>query len=317
MVKNLDYLVLKPESEFMENVTKSGFVSIIGRPNVGKSTLMNKIIGQKIAITSSKPQTTRTKISTVYTKGNVQMIFVDTPGLHKAKNKLGENMVSTAKRTFNESDVCLYLVEADTFIGEQDENILSLLKTVSIPIILVINKVDKVEKSVVFETITKYKDLINFADIVPLSAKSGRNIDTLLEVVEKYLPEGPFYYDPEPLTDQPERQIVSEIIREKGLRCLGEEIPHGIAVVIDSMQFNKNVVNIDASIICERESHKGMIIGKGGSKIKEIGSKARIDIEKLLDKKVNLRLFVKIKENWRDSDYLLKNFGFTNEESDE
>ncbi len=301
----------------MENVTKSGFVSIIGRPNVGKSTLMNKIIGQKIAITSSKPQTTRTKISTVYTKGNVQMIFVDTPGLHKAKNKLGENMVSTAKRTFNESDVCLYLVEADTFIGEQDENILSLLKTVSIPIILVINKVDKVEKSVVFETITKYKDLINFADIVPLSAKSGRNIDTLLEVVEKYLPEGPFYYDPETLTDQPERQIVSEIIREKGLRCLGEEIPHGIAVVIDSMQFNKNVVNIDASIICERESHKGMIIGKGGSKIKEIGSKARIDIEKLLDKKVNLRLFVKIKENWRDSDYLLKNFGFTNEESDE
>ena len=317
MVKNLDYLVLKPESEFMENVTKSGFVSIIGRPNVGKSTLMNKIIGQKIAITSSKPQTTRTKISTVYTKGNVQMIFVDTPGLHKAKNKLGENMVSTAKRTFNESDVCLYLVEADTFIGEQDENILSLLKTVSIPIILVINKVDKVEKSVVFETITKYKDLINFADIVPLSAKSGRNIDTLLEVVEKYLPEGPFYYDPETLTDQPEKQIVSEIIREKGLRCLGEEIPHGIAVVIDSMQFNKNVVNIDASIICERESHKGMIIGKGGSKIKEIGSKARIDIEKLLDKKVNLRLFVKIKENWRDSDYLLKNFGFTNEESDE
>lgn len=301
----------------MENVTKSGFVSIIGRPNVGKSTLMNKIIGQKIAITSSKPQTTRTKISTVYTKGNVQMIFVDTPGLHKAKNKLGENMVSTAKRTFNESDVCLYLVEADTFIGEQDENILSLLKTVSIPIILVINKVDKVEKSVVFETITKYKDLVNFADIVPLSAKSGRNIDTLLEVVEKYLPEGPFYYDPETLTDQPERQIVSEIIREKGLRCLGEEIPHGIAVAIDSMQFNKNVVNIDASIICERESHKGMIIGKGGSKIKEIGSKARIDIEKLLDKKVNLRLFVKIKENWRDSDYLLKNFGFTNEESDE
>ena len=270
-----------------------------------------------IAITSSKPQTTRTKISTVYTKGNTQMIFVDTPGLHKAKNKLGENMVSTAKRTFNESDVCLYLIEADTFIGEQDENILSLLRTVSIPIILVINKVDKVEKSVVFETITKYKDLIEFAEIVPLSAKTGRNIETLLEVIEKYLPEGPFYYDPETLTDQPERQIVSEIIREKGLRCLGEEIPHGIAVVIEKMQFSKNIVDIEASIICERESHKGMIIGKGGSKIKEIGSKARIDIEKMLDKKVNLKLFVKIKENWRDSDYLLKNFGLSGDEADE
>ncbi|MBO4346539.1 MAG: GTPase Era [Lachnospiraceae bacterium] len=301
----------------MEQKTRSGFVSIIGRPNVGKSTLMNKIIGQKIAITSSKPQTTRTKISTVYTKGNTQMIFVDTPGLHKAKNKLGENMVSTAKRTFNESDVCLYLIEADTFIGEQDENILSLLRTVSIPIILVINKVDKVEKSVVFETITKYKDLIEFAEIVPLSAKTGRNIETLLEVIEKYLPEGPFYYDPETLTDQPERQIVSEIIREKGLRCLGEEIPHGIAVVIEKMQFSKNIVDIEASIICERESHKGMIIGKGGSKIKEIGSKARIDIEKMLDKKVNLKLFVKIKENWRDSDYLLKNFGLSGDEADE
>ncbi len=301
----------------MEQKTRSGFVSIIGRPNVGKSTLMNKIIGQKIAITSSKPQTTRTKISTVYTKGNTQMIFVDTPGLHKAKNKLGENMVSTAKRTFNESDVCLYLIEADTFIGEQDENILSLLRTVSIPIILVINKVDKVEKSVVFETITKYKDLVKFAEIVPLSAKTGRNIETLLEVIEKYLPEGPFYYDPETLTDQPERQIVSEIIREKGLRCLGEEIPHGIAVVIEKMQFSKNIVDIEASIICERESHKGMIIGKGGSKIKEIGSKARIDIEKMLDKKVNLKLFVKIKENWRDSDYLLKNFGLSGDEADE
>lgn len=301
----------------MEQKTRSGFVSIIGRPNVGKSTLMNKIIGQKIAITSSKPQTTRTKISTVYTKGNTQMIFVDTPGLHKAKNKLGEIMVSTAKKTFNESDVCLYLIEADTFIGEQDENILSLLRTVSIPIILVINKVDKVEKSVVFETITKYKDLIEFAEIVPLSAKTGRNIETLLEVIEKYLPEGPFYYDPETLTDQPERQIVSEIIREKGLRCLGEEIPHGIAVVIEKMQFSKNIVDIEASIICERESHKGMIIGKGGSKIKEIGSKARIDIEKMLDKKVNLKLFVKIKENWRDSDYLLKNFGLSGDEADE
>ena len=297
--------------------TKSGFVSIIGRPNVGKSTLMNRIIGTKIAITSSKPQTTRTKISTVYTKDNVQMVFVDTPGLHKAKNKLGEQMVSTAKRSFNESDVCLYITEADTFIGEQDENILALLHTVNIPIILVINKVDKVEKSVVFEMINKYKDLVEFADIVPLSAKTGRNVDTLLEVIEKFLPEGPFYYEPDTLTDQPERQIVSEIIREKSLRCLGEEIPHGIAVVIEKMQFGKNIVNIEASIICERESHKGMIIGKGGSKIKEIGQKSRQDIEKFLDKKVNLQLFVKIKENWRDSDYLLKNFGLYSEDGNE
>lgn len=301
----------------MEEKTKSGFVSIIGRPNVGKSTLMNKIIGQKIAITSDKPQTTRTRISTVYTKDNVQMIFVDTPGIHKAKNKLGENMVSTAKRTFNESDVCLYLIEADTFIGEQDESILSLLRTVEIPIILVINKVDKVEREKVFQVIDTFKDKGNFAEIVPISAMKGRNTDTLLEVIEKYIPEGPFYYDPETLTDQPERQIVSEIIREKGLRMLGDEVPHGIAVVIDSMKFNKKIVDIDATIICERESHKGMIIGKGGSKIKEIGTAARIDIEKMLDKKVNLKLFVKTKENWRDSEYLLKNFGFVNEELNE
>lgn len=297
--------------------TKSGFISIIGRPNVGKSTLMNKIIGQKIAITSNKPQTTRTKISTVYTKGNVQMVFVDTPGLHKAKNKLGENMVSTAKRTFNESDVCLYLVEADTFIGEQDENILSLLRTADIPIILVINKVDRVDKVKIIEVINAYKDRVNFAEIVPISAKTGKNTDTLLTVIEQYLPEGPFFYDPETLTDQPERQIVSEIIREKGLRLLGDEIPHGMAVCIDTMKFNKNIVDIQATIICERESHKGMIIGRGGSKIKEIGTHARTDIEKMLGKKVNLQLFVKTKENWRDSDYLLKNFGFVTEESNE
>ncbi len=301
----------------MESKTKSGFVSIIGRPNVGKSTLMNKIIGQKIAITSSKPQTTRTRISTVYTKGNTQMVFVDTPGLHKAKNKLGENMVSTAKRTFNESDVCLYLVEADTFIGEQDENILSLLRTVDIPIILVINKTDRIDKAQVFKVIETFSKVMEFAEIVPLSAKTGKNIDTLLEVIEKYIPEGPFYYDPETLTDQPERQIVSEIIREKCLRCLGEEIPHGIAVVIESMKFSKNIVDIEASIICERDSHKGMIIGKGASKIKEIGMKSRIDIEKMLDKKTNLQLFVKTKENWRDSDYLLKNFGLVSEDGNE
>ena len=300
----------------MESKTKSGFVSIIGRPNVGKSTLMNKIIGQKIAITSSKPQTTRNKISTVYTKENVQMVFVDTPGLHKAKNKLGETMVSQAKRTFNESDVCLYLTEADPFIGEQDENILSLLRTVSIPVILVITKTDKYEKEKVFKAIDLFSKQMDFADVVPLSAKNGRNVDTLLEVLEKFIPEGPFYYDPETLTDQPERQIVSEIIREKCLRCLGDEIPHGIAVVIETMDFSKNIVDIEASIICERDTHKGMIIGKGASKIKEIGSKARIDIEKMLDKKVNLKLFVKTKENWRDSESLLKNFGYISDDKD-
>lgn len=297
--------------------TRSGFVSIIGRPNVGKSTLMNKIIGQKIAITSNKPQTTRTKISTVYTKDNVQMVFVDTPGIHKAKTKLGENMVSTAKRSFNESDVCLYLIEADTFIGEQDELILSLLRTVNIPIILVINKIDRVDKVKLVSVINTFKDKVDFAEIVPISAKTGNNIDTLLDVLKGYIPEGPFYYDPDTLTDQPERQIVSELIREKGLKLLGDEIPHGIAVCIDSMKFNKNVVDIDATIICEKESHKGMIIGRGGSKIKEIGIKSREDIEKMLDKKVNLKLFVKTKENWRDSDYLLKNFGFVREERDE
>ena len=301
----------------MDNKTKSGFVSIIGRPNVGKSTLMNKIIGQKIAITSSKPQTTRTRISTVYTKGNVQMVFVDTPGLHKAKNKLGESMVSAAKRTFNESDVCLYLTEADPHLGEQDENILSLLRTVSIPVILVLTKTDKYEKEKVFKAIELFSKQMDFADVIPLSAKNGKNIDTLLEVLEKFIPEGPFFYDPETLTDQPERQIVSEIIREKCLRCLGDEIPHGIAVVIETMSFSKNFCDIEASIICERDTHKGMIIGKGASKIKEIGSMARIDIEKMVDKKVNLKLFVKTKENWRDSEFLLKNFGFISEDKDE
>jgi GTP-binding protein Era len=278
---------------------------------------MNHLIGQKIAITSHKPQTTRGRIQTVYTDDRGQIVFLDTPGIHESKNKLGEYMVKVATKTIEEVDLILWLVEPSTFIGAGEHMIIDQLRECSKQVILVINKIDKVEKVKVFETIEVFSKQGNFAEVVPLSAKNGKNIDTLLEVVEKYIPEGPFYYDPETLTDQPERQIVAEIVREKCLRCLGDEIPHGIAVTIESMKFNKGAVDIDASIICERESHKGMIIGKGASKIKEIGSKARIDIEKMLDKKVNLKLFVKIKENWRDSDYMLKNFGFIGEENDD
>lgn len=293
---------------------KSGFVTLIGRPNVGKSTLMNYLIGQKIAITSNKPQTTRNRIQTVLTTEEGQIVFVDTPGIHKAKNKLGEYMVNVAERTLNEVDVVLWLVEPSDFIGAGEQHIVEQLKKVKTPVILVINKVDMVKKEEVFGFIDAYRKIYDFAEIVPVSARSGENTKELIKVILKYLPYGPQFYDEDTITDQPERQIVAELIREKALHCLNDEIPHGIAVAIDSMKYRTKIADIDATIICERDSHKGIIIGKQGTMLKKIGSTARYEIERMLDMKVNLHLWVKVKKDWRDSDFLIKNFGYTKDE---
>ena len=297
----------------MENKNcKSGFATLIGRPNVGKSTLMNKLIGQKIAITSNKPQTTRNRIQTVYTCDEGQIVFLDTPGIHKAKNKLGEYMVNAAERTLKEVDVILWLVEPTTFVGAGEQHIAGQLKKVNTPVILVINKTDTVKKEELLAVIDTYRKLHEFDEIVPVSALSGDNTDTLIEQIFKYLPYGPKFYDEDTVTDQPMRQIVAELIREKALRCLNEEIPHGIAVSIDKMKERPNgkVMDIDATIICERDSHKGIIIGKQGSMLKKIGSAARYEIEDMLEMRTNLQLWVKVKKDWRDSDFLLKNFGY-------
>ncbi len=297
----------------MENY-KSGFVTLIGRPNVGKSTLMNYLVGQKIAITSNKPQTTRNRIQTVLTTEEGQIVFVDTPGIHKAKNKLGTYMVNVAERTLNEVDVVLWLVEPTTYIGAGERHIAERLGKVGTPVVLVINKTDSVKREEVVLSIAAYKDIYDFADIVPVSARSGENTEELLKVVMKYLPYGPQFYDEDIVTDQPERQIVAELIREKALHCLQDEIPHGIAVAIDQMKVRRKVMHIDATIICERDSHKGIIIGKQGNMLKKIGSTARYEIEKMLDLQVNLKLWVKVKKDWRDSEFLMKNFGYREEE---
>ena len=295
-----------------EKAFKSGFVTLIGRPNVGKSTLMNHLIGQKIAITSNKPQTTRNKIQTVYTCEKGQIVFVDTPGIHKAKNKLGEYMVNVAERTLNEVDVILWLVEPSTFIGAGERHIAEQLQRTKTPVILIINKIDTVKREEILVFIDQYRKIYDFAEIIPASALKGQNTQDVIDTIFKYLPYGPQFYDEDTVTDQPQRQIVAELIREKALRCLNEEIPHGIAVSIDKMKERPNgrVCDIDATIICERDSHKGIIIGKQGSMLKKIGSTARKDIEKMLDSRVNLQLWVKVKKDWRDSDFLIKNFGY-------
>lgn len=289
---------------------KAGFATLIGRPNVGKSTLMNKLIGQKIAITSNKPQTTRNRIQTVYTSDEGQIVFLDTPGIHKAKNKLGNYMVGVAERTLSEVDVVLWLVEPTNYIGAGEQHIIEQLKKVKTPVILVINKIDTVKKEEILTFIDTYRKELDFAEIVPVSALKGDNTDILIQCIMKYLPYGPAFYDEDTITDQPMRQIVAELIREKALRCLDEEIPHGVAVSVESMIYRKNICDIEATIVCERDSHKGIIIGKGGSMLKKIGSTARPDIEDLLEMQVNLQLWVKVKKDWRDSDFLLKNFGY-------
>ena len=300
----------------MKENFKSGFVAIIGRPNVGKSTLMNHLIGQKIAITSKKPQTTRNKIQTVYTCEDGQIIFLDTPGIHKAKNKLGEYMVNVAEQTLKDVDVVLWLVEPTTYIGAGEKHIAEQLQKTSLPVILVINKVDTVKKEDILQVIDNYRKLYDFAEIIPASALRGQNTKDIVNSLFKYMPYGPMFYDEDTVTDQPQRQIVAEIIREKALHALDEEIPHGIAVTIEKMRERKgqHIVDIEATIICERDSHKGIIIGKQGSMLKKIGSNARFEIEKMLEERVNLKIWVKVKKDWRDSDTLMKNFGYNKKE---
>lgn len=300
----------------MNDQYKSGFAALIGRPNVGKSTLMNCLIGQKIAITSSKPQTTRNRIMTVYTSKEGQIVFVDTPGIHKAKNRLGDYMVNVAQKSLKEVDVILWLVEPSNFIGAGEQHIIEQLKKIPTPVILVINKIDTVKKEELLGFIDTYRREMDFAEIVPVSALKNDNTEELLKCIMQYLPYGPAFYDEDTITDQPQRQIVAELIREKALRCLEEEIPHGIAVIIEKMKRRGKIFDIEATIICEKESHKGIIIGKQGAMLKKIGSGARKDIEELLESKVNLQLWVKVKKDWRDSDFLLKNFGYNPKDSE-
>lgn len=301
----------------MEIQKKSGFVAMIGRPNVGKSTLMNHLIGQKIAITSNKPQTTRNRIQTVYTDERGQIIFVDTPGIHKAKNKLGEYMVQAAERTLREVDVILWLVEPSTFIGAGEQHIADELQKTGVPVILIINKTDTVPKEALLPAIDKYRRVCTFEEIIPCSALRGQNTEDIIPCIFKYLPYGPMYFDEDTVTDQPMKQIAAEIIREKALHALSDEIPHGIAVAIDSMKERpgkKPIYDIDATIICERDSHKGIIIGKQGAMLRKIGTNARYELEKMMETQVNLKLWVKVKKDWRDSDYLVRNFGYDKKE---
>lgn len=296
---------------------KSGFVTIIGRPNVGKSTFMNRVIGQKIAITSSKPQTTRNRIQTVYTEQEKgQIVFLDTPGIHKAKNRLGEYMVNLAEHTLADVDVVLWLVEPANFIGAGERHIVEILKKADIPVLLVINKIDTVaKKEELLRFIDTYRKIYDFEEIIPASALRGDNVEDIVDSIFKYLPYGPMFFDEDTVTDQPQRQIAAEMIREKALQALEDEVPHGIAVTIERMKQRKGqqIMDIEASIVCERESHKGIIIGKNGAMLKKIGTNARFEIEKLVEEKVNLKLWVKVRKNWRDNDLMLKNFGYKEE----
>lgn len=294
---------------------KSGFVSIIGRPNVGKSTFLNRVIGQKIAIMSDKPQTTRNKAQGVLTTDQAQVIFIDTPGIHKPKHKLGDFMVKMAMNTFNEVDLILFMINAEEELGRGDDFIIEQLQNVRTPVFLVINKIDKVHPDQLLATIEQYKDMLLFQEIIPISALEGNNVEKLLQLINEYLPEGPQYYPADQVTDHPERFIVSELIREKALHLTREEIPHSIAVVIDQMkaQEDKGIVHIMATIIVERSSQKGIIIGKQGKMLKEIGQRARMDIENLLGSKVFLELWVKVQKDWRNKTSHLKDFGFTDD----
>nr|WP_199712465.1 GTPase Era [Butyrivibrio sp. CB08] len=297
----------------MSNSFKTGFITLIGRPNVGKSTLMNHLIGQKIAITSNKPQTTRNRILTVYTDDECQMIFLDTPGIQNTKNKLGEYMTKAAKSTISEVDVVLWLVEPSTYIGEVEKSIAEDLRSCKSPVILVINKIDTVSEESLSKFEEAYKKEMDFAKVVRVAALKGQNIDEVMGAIKQFLPYGPPFYDEDTITDQPERQIAAEIIREKALRLLRDEVPHGIAVTIEKMrerEDNPDLMDIEATIICERDSHKGIVIGKGGTMLKKIGSAARKDIEEMVECQVNLQLFVKVRRDWRDDKNQLKNFGY-------
>lgn len=289
---------------------RSGFCALIGRPNVGKSTLMNCIVGQKIAITSCRPQTTRNRIQTVYTCDRGQIVFLDTPGIHKAKSHLGEYMDKVAVRTLDDADVILWLVEPSDFIGAGEHAIIDILRDIKKPVMLVINKIDTVKYNDLLPFMDAYSKEMEFSEIIPVSALKDKGIDELVDSIFKYMPQGVPFYDEETVTDQTMRQISAEIIREKALRCLDEEVPHGIAVTIEQMEMKPDIVNIAADIICEKDSHKGIIIGKQGSMLKKIGTMARHDIETMVDNHVNLKLWVKVRKDWRDNDSLLNSLGY-------
>ncbi|MGM0835780.1 MAG: GTPase Era [Bacillota bacterium] len=295
---------------------KSGFVSIIGRPNVGKSTFLNRVIGQKIAIMSDKPQTTRNKIQGVYTQDDAQIVFIDTPGIHKPKHKLGDFMMKVAQNTLKEVDLILFMINAKEGLGRGDEFIIEKLKESSTPVYLVINKIDEVHPDELLPLMETYKSLFDFKEIIPISALQGNNVETLLEQIKQFLPEGPQYYPADQVTDHPERFIVSELIREKVLHLTREEVPHSIAVAIDSMKKRErgDIVDIQATIVVERDSQKGIVIGKQGKVLKEVGQKARMDIEALLGSKVFLELWVKVQKDWRNKQSQLRDFGFNADE---
>lgn len=291
---------------------KSGFVTIIGRPNVGKSTLLNYLIGEKLSIISNKPQTTRNNIQAILSKDDYQIIFIDTPGMHKPRHKLGEYMVNVAKKTLEEVDLILFLTTPDEEIGAGDRHIIEQLKNVKTPVIMVLNKIDMVKKETTAAAVKNYSQAFQFKEIVPISARSGENVETLLNLIIENINEGPQYFPGDMITDQPEKFIISEIIREKILKNMQDEIPHGTAVEVMMLKENEKngVININSTIYCEKESHKSMIIGKNGSMIKKIGESARMDIERLLDTRVYLELWVKVKKDWRDNPTTLKNLGY-------
>ena len=293
---------------------KSAFIAIVGRPNVGKSTLLNSIIGEKVAIVSKKPQTTRNRITGIHTVGEDQYVFLDTPGLHKPRTKLGDYMVKTTADTLGGVEHAILVVEAREAVGDIEEQLISRFRSDKIKAILVINKIDSVQAANVAKTIQAYADAFDFEAVVPICAKNGKGVDTVLSECSKFLEEGEWFFSEDMITDQPERQIVAEIIREKLLRTLDEEIPHGTAVTIEEWKEKKGVVSIRAEIYCEKQSHKGIIIGKKGALIKTIGTYAREDIEKMLDTKVFLDLYVRVKENWRESDFNINNFGYRDDE---
>lgn len=295
---------------------KSGFISIIGRPNVGKSTFLNRVIGQKIAIMSDKPQTTRNKVQGVLTTNDAQLVFIDTPGIHKPKHKLGDFMMKVAQNTLKEVDIVLFMVNAEEGFGRGEEFILDKFQSIKTPVFLVINKIDLVHPDQLMEIIVSYKEKYPFAEIIPISALEGNNLEVLLGVIKKYIPEGPQYYPADQVTDHPERFIVSELIREKALHLTREEIPHSLAVVIEKMERleDKDVVHVMATIIVERDSQKGIVIGKQGSMLKEVGKRARQDIENLLGTKVFLELWVKVQKDWRNKMSQLRDFGFREDE---
>ena len=300
----------------MNQAFKSGFISIIGRPNVGKSTFINRVIGQKIAIMSDKPQTTRNKVQGVLTTNDAQYIFIDTPGIHKPKHKLGDFMMKVAQNTLKEVDVILFMVNAEEGYGRGEEFILEKFQSVKTPIFLIINKIDRIHPDKLLAVIESYNEKFQFAEIIPISALEGNNIDRLLEVVRKYLPEGPLYYPADQVTDHPERFIITELIREKALQLTREEVPHSLAVVLEKMEKdpNKDMIHVMATIIVERDSQKGIVIGKQGKMLKEIGKRARVDIENLLGSKVYLEVWVKVQKDWRNKASQLRDYGFREDE---